>query len=490
MFPVGHNGTAAWGNTAGLLDNTDLFIEEIGSDGKSVRVGDAFVPCECRKEVILVKGGDPVEEDVLITPRGPIIGPALDGEVGAISLRATWLDIRPLRGLSEVHRARSYDEFRRGFEQWPALSLNMVYADTSGTVGWQLVGEVPRRKKGWGTIPLSGSDPEVGWRDDPIPFDEMPHVKNPENGFVATANNRPTVGERGPFLGEDWVDGYRVARIVEELGARSNWDLSSTQALQMDQKSLPWRELRGIILDIPAQTDDARRALDLMRNWDGVVAAESPASAMFEVFLVEMTKRMVQARAPRAAPWALGKGFTPLVPHSLLSVRRVNQLVRLTREQPMGWFERTWPEEMADALSTAARSLRERYGNEPSRWAWGRIRPLTLRHPMGGRKPLGRVFNLGPFAWGGDANTVAQASVDPITATGNPLFIASLRMVVDVGNWNEAKFAMPGGQSGNPLSPHYRDLLPLWQRGEGAPIAWSPANVDKATQSTLRLVPI
>ena len=488
-FFVGHNDIAAWGITAGFVDNTDLFIEEIGPDGRGVREGDQFVPCKVRLEVIPVKGGTTVEAEVLVTPRGPIIGPALEGEVEAISLRATWLSPKPVKGLLRIHRARTFKEFRRAFEQWPFLSLNMVYADTSGAIGWQLVGETPRRRKGWGTIPLPGWNSEVGWEDDPVPFDEMPHLSDPETGFVATANNQPTPEGAGPFLGVDWIDGYRQARIVEALDARHDWDLSSVQALQMDQQSIPWRELRDIVLVIPAETDEARQALALLEAWDGMVAADSSAAAVFEFFAAEMTRRVVAAKAPRAAQWALGEGFTPTVPYSIFAVRRIGHLVRLLREQPEGWFERPWPQEMADALKTVVRSLRKHYGDEPDGWAWGHIRPLTLRHPVGEGAPLDRVFNLGPFPWGGDPNTVGPASFPPSNPTTNPLAIASLRMVVDVGNWEENRFALPGGQSGNPLSLHYDDLLPLWQRGEGVPIAWSPEEVARVARSTLRLVP-
>ena len=102
---------------------------------------------------------------------------------------------------------------------------------------------------------------------------------------------------------------------------------------------------------------------------------------------------------------------------------------------------------------------------------------------------LDGIFNRGPFPWGGDTNTVSQAASNPIEPTAEPLFTASLRMVLDVGNWDDSRFALPGGQSGNPLSPHYDDLLPLRRRGRGVPIAWSPAAVRHATTGTLRLVP-
>jgi penicillin amidase len=488
-FPAGHNGTAAWGNTAGLFDDTDLFIEEIGSDGRSVRQGDEFIPCEVRQEVIQIKGEDPFEEEVLITPRGPIIGPALEGEARTVSLRAVWLDPRPARGLFQIHRARTFEEFRRAFEEWPGLPLNMVYADTSGTIGWQLVGEAPQRRKGWGTIPLPGWDPEVGWEEEPIPFEDMPHLDDPEAGFVATANNQPAAEGECPFLGVDWVDGYRLCRIVETLEARHDWDLKRAQALQMDEMSLAWRELRYAVLALPGENAEVRQAQALLQAWDGVLSVSSAAATVFEFFVAEMTQRIVQAKAPRAGQWALGQGFAFLAPQSMFYGRRVSHLVRMARDQPEGWFERPWPEEMADALRIVVRALRERYGQSPEQWSWGHIRPLTLRHTVGERPPLAQVFNLGPFAWGGDVNTVGQASGVPGDPVANPSMIASLRMVVDVGEWDASRFVLPGGQSGNPLSPHYDDLLPYWRRGEGVPIAWSDQEVERAARSVLRLVP-
>ena len=489
-FAAGHNDVAAWGVTAGMLDNTDLFLEEIGPDGRSVRQGDRFVPCETRTELIQVKGGPAVEEEVLVTPRGPVIGPALEGDLGAVSVRATWLDARPVRGFLRAHRAVSFEEFRRAFEEWPLAPLNMLYADTSGTVGWQLVGDAPRRRKGWGTVPLPGWDPEVGWEDGPVPFDEMPHLSDPEAGFVATANNQPTRAGEGPFLGMDWIEGYRVTRIVEALKPRHDWDVDSVQALQMDQTSLPWRDLRDSVLSTPTETGETRQALALLEAWDGVVRADSPAATVFELFVSEMVRRVVQAKAPRADRWALGTGFTPLVPRSAFGFRRVGQLARLLKEQPEGWFQRPWRQEVEEALATVIRNLTSDHGGDHRRWDWGRIRPLTLRHPVGERKPLDKVFNRGPFPWGGDANTVGQGASDPLDPTASPIWIASLRMVIDLGNWEECRFVLPGGQSGNPLSPHYDDLIPLWRRGEGVRIAWSPAEVARVARSTLRLAPV
>lgn len=331
-FAAGHNGAIAWGLTNGCFDNTDLFLEEIGPDGRSVREGGAFIPCTVVHETIRVKGGATVEEQVLLTPRGPVISPALEGNFGAISMSATWLAPRPLRGLLAVHRALSGAEFRACFEQWSALSQNMVFADAAGAIGWQLTGAVPQRRKGWGTLPLPGWDPEVGWQEDPLPFAQMPILISPDTGFVVTANAQPVPAGEGPFLGVDWIDGYRHARIAELLALRKDWDIAGVQAMQMDQTTLLWREVREAILQAPAPTEATYQGLALLRDWNGEVHADSPAATVFEILLAEMLRRIVAARAPHAAEWALGRSSTPLIARSTLSLRLGGFISRLIRE--------------------------------------------------------------------------------------------------------------------------------------------------------------
>jgi penicillin amidase len=257
----------------------------------------------------------------------------------------------------------------------------------------------------------------------------------------------------------------------------------------MDTLSIPWREVRDMVLAVPPMDADSERGLALLRSWDGVVAGESPAAAVFVRFMAEMSRRTVAVKAPNSAAWALGKSDTPIVEYTVFVLRRSGHLSRLLREQPEGWFPGGWQAEMAEALAATVRNLQTRHGNDMRSWAWGKVRPLVLKHRVGQRKPLDKVFNRGPFPVGGDADTVAQASYDPLDPYGNPLFLASLRMVINVGNWEGSRFSLPGGQSGNPLSRHYDDLLYHWLRGNGVPIAWSSEDVARAARQTLRLTP-
>jgi penicillin amidase len=488
-FSFGHNGHAAWGPTASHHDNTDLFVEEMGADGRSVREGDRFVPCEARREVIKVRGAADFVEEVLVTRRGPIVGPAFGEEVGAVSMSATWLAPKGYEAAYQLHRVRSFDDVRRIHDPYPGISLSYVYADVTGKIGWTLVGDIPVRKKGSGTVPLHGSDPEVGWEDACVPAADVPHAEDPACGFLASANNQPTPSGSTPFLGVDWLDGYRVSRIVERLSERRDWDLASTLEKQQDPKSKLWDELQGVVLALPKSSPGAAQAIEMLRHWSGSCAATSSCASVFELFVAEMVRRIVERKAPKSAEIALGLGPNAMLSHTTMGARRVSHFVSLMKAEAPGVFSRAWPDEMSDALATVVADLTRDHGEDPNAWAWGRVRTLTLPHFAGQIPGLGRVFNVGPVPIGGDVATIPQASVDFLEPTGNPLGIVAMRLVFDVGDWDETRVVLAGGESGNPMSPHYADLFELWQKGEYAKLAWSPEAVAKQAVETLKLEP-
>ncbi len=489
LFVAAHNGSIAWGVTAGLVDNTDLFLERVGPDGRSVQEGDEFVECDVIREVIGVKGHAPLVDEVLVTKRGPIISPALSEDAPAVSLSATWLGDAPLNTLDELHKARSFDQFRRAWSTWNLASFGLVYADENGSVGGLMAGQVPSRRKGCGTLPTAGWDVDAGWEDLPVPFDEMPAILDPEEGFVATANDGVGPDSDGLFLGGDWLPPYRRRRIAEMLTSRNDWDIDSTLSLQMDLLSLPWLDMRSGVLAASGASAESARALEMLMAWDGRVAADSTAASLYEFFIWEMTRRLAEAKAPRSSKWALGAGFTRLTVRTIIGHRLICLLARLMEERPDDWFGRPWLGEVDAALAAAYAGLRLRFGPDERLWAWGRVRPTTLRHPASVRRPLGMLLDLGPFPWGGDSDTVSQAASTMGAPSEGVSVVASLRMVIDVGNWDASRFVLPGGQSGNPLSTHYSDMLPLWRRGTGVPIAWSAEEVNRAAVKELRILP-
>ena len=483
-FPTGHNGHAAWGITAACTDSADLFWEELDRDAGTVRGPGGPEPIRRVEERIVVRGDAEVVEEVLVTPRGPLITALLDLDVG-LSLRAPWLEPVPVRGFLDVYRARDFATFRRAFEAWPGPALNVVYADAGGHIGWQLTGTLPRRRAGNGTLPLPAWDPDADWEQGHLPFDEMPWVCDPAPGLVASANNAARADQPdAPFLGTDWLDGYRAARLVEAIDERDRWDVAATMALQLDRLSIPWREMRTTVLAVPAAGNpDAGAALDLLGAWDGVVGPASAAASVYEWFVSELAAILARRRAPTGWAAALGGGVGPGVPRTALSAVTVSRVVAELRagavQQP----------DLATALAAAVRTLREQFGSDPAAWGWGRVRPLVLRHPIGVRRPLDAMLNLGPMAIGGDTNTVAQSGVHPLAPLGASGAMANHRAVIDLADPDRSRYVVAGGQSGNPLSPHYDDLLALWGRGDGVPIAWSPEAVERSVRDVLLLRP-
>ena len=203
------------------------------------------------------------------------------------------------------------------------------------------------------------------------------------------------------------------------------------------------------------------------------MASDSVGATLFHFFMAEMSRRVARARAPRSAPWLLGRSLHPASGSSFFAARQVGRVSRLLRDRPPGWFRNGWQAEIDDALGSAYSEAVRRLGEPTVRWQWGRARIATLKHPLGRLPLLGAIFNLGPFECPGDVNTVAQAGTigeDPLASPG---VVPSMRMVLDVGDWDRSLFSLPGGQSGNPLSPHYDDLLPAWLEGTGVPIPWT-----------------
>jgi penicillin amidase len=251
----------------------------------------------------------------------------------------------------------------------------------------------------------------------------------------------------------------------------------------MDVVSLPWRRVRDRLLALAPPDPDAAQAVELLRDWDGRISADSAAASVWELWLSAMAARMTQPTAPNAWQFALGAGFGDIVPLTIFHAGSAAQVVeRFLGDAP------DWDADAGLALGEAMLRLRvDLAGDDPADWAWGRLRTLTLRHPVGSQPLLAGAFNLGPVPMGGDATTPMQAATGPLHPVDNPGYLANTRVVIDLADLDRSRFVLAGGQSGNPLSPHYRDLFALWQRGEGVPIAWSEDAVAAVTVSSLTL---
>ncbi|MDF3068639.1 MAG: penicillin acylase family protein [Polyangiaceae bacterium] len=498
-FITGHNEHAAWGSTSAQVDNADLFLEELSEDGRRVREGDGFTSCHESVEEIPVKGGAPARLRVIRTPRGTIVARTGDedasiyepvptvGGSNALSFAATWLAPRPTRALLGFHKVRSFEQFREVCAQSAGCAYSLIYAD-SKTVGWVLAAEVPKRKSGFGSVPLAGWQPNVGW-EGIVPSNELPWSENPADGFVCCANNKPVADDpNGAFLGHDFLDGFRQRRIAEQLASRDDWDVERMASLQVDVQSLAFADVKSTLLALKPNTSESTRALELLSTWDGKLSGDSAGASVYELFVAALNRRICEAKAPNSYLWASGKGVMKLIPGTCLNARRASFVTRLIRDQPRGYFPE-WEPVLLASLTESVQTLTQKFGPKPSQWGWGDIRPLTLRHRFGDKKPLDQVFNVGPLRGYGDGTTVNQAGFEFWNPLRHSTVTAHLRSVMVVGDWGASRFVVLGGQSGNPLSAHYADLVPLHQAGQGVPVHWEDEEVRRSTVHQLTLVP-
>ena len=488
---IGHNDRIAWGITAAIVDADDLFVERVNPDNPSqYEHRGEWVDGELIREEIEVRGrAKPVVEEVLITRHGPVVSPAIEGETRTPALRTAALEpSHQMRAQLLLMRAGNWAEFREALRGWTVPSLNFGYADVDGNIGYQLAGLAPIRAKGHGMVPVPGWTDEYDWTGH-IPFEELPSSYNPRTHWLASANNKIADDSYPYFLGASYADSARQARIIEMLEAKGKLSMDDFRAMQADQLSLPARELVPRILALTPRDEWSRRALSFLRAWDYVVAPESVAACIFELFFSHLVRRALSEKLGSWSDYYMGKGIHPLRPDSMFFYATSSWLTKKMRERP-DWFEgKSWSEAMEDSLASATMDLRRRLGNEVSRWQWGRLHRPRFRHPLGRLPGLSRIFDRGPIPMGGDANTVFATAYPPYHGYDRISFTPYWRQIIDLADFNRSLAVLPSGQSGHPGSRHYSDMIGMWQRLEYHPMPWDRQAVERAARARLVLAP-
>jgi penicillin amidase len=359
----------------------------------------------------------------------------------------------------EAARATSFEEFRRVAQHsLTGLGMNIAYADVDGTIGSCTTGRFPVRAQGDGTAPVPGWDGEhewTGW----IPADELPWIENPERGFLVTANNRVHDDAYPHLIGLDFHPPFRARRIAELLEQRSDHDVASMGAIQTDTVSLPARAMLPALLAQVKNGDAARAgALDLLRNWDGDLRADSAAAAVFTVWSGCIARR------------ALGDVLG-------------DDLFRAYHAWREPWHHRVLPSLLetpsdvvpldgtllGDALDDALSELHERLGDDPAGWRWGTLHRARFAHPLAGIPGLESLFVAADVELGGDEQTVLQGGMDTQHGYGAAV-VPSWRVVWDLSDPDRSAEVLATGNSGNPASPHWADQSPAWSEGRLLPV--------------------
>ena len=477
---AGRNGHIAWGATLSFVDCEDMFLEQLhpAGDGR-YRFRDGWRQGEVLEEEIVIRGRPSHTERVVVTHHGPLIHHLLRS---AQPVALNSVALRPdaaMDGFRLLNTAGNWNEFVTAVAHIQAPSLNLIYADADGNIGYYVSGRVPLRQQGDGALPVPGWTGEYEWTGE-IPFAEMPHALNPAQGYIVTANHR-IVGDDYPYeLGKMWCNGYRARRIEQLIAAQPRIAPADCRCWQMDVFSLPGTALVEALADVKPVGADGRLALNLLRQWDGYLTPNSIGGTIYAVFSYEITRLLL---APHFdAPFLeelLGKGINPFLhPTNEFSGNWTAVLRQvLADESHWLWEKQGRTAVIEEALTRAAAFCRQKLGRNPAKWQWGRLHRVTFAHAFGLVPGLRRLFSLGPYPVGGDENTVAQSGFLPDQPYDNNAVSVSSRFILDWGDPNNAQAILAPGQSGHPASSHYGDLIEPWLTGRYFKVVWEVEGV-------------
>jgi penicillin G amidase len=472
---VGHNQNIAWGFTIFGLDQQDLYLEQLNpADRLQYKVEHGWAGMRLLKETFGIRGGPNVQVELKFTRHGPVVW-----EDSRRALVLHWVGTEPgtagYLGSLAVDRARNWQEFESAMARWKVPSENIVYADREGNIGEHSVGLAPVRKNWTGLLPLPGNG-KYEWSGF-LPMSELPHSFNPSAGFIATANHR-MIPEGYPYkVGYQWDPGFRFRRITEVLAeARGKGRKLAVEDMEQLQNDVLSLAALAFIKLLPHTGGQPEPGLRMLLNWNGVIRSDSAAAALYEIWQKDVASEVTKRVAP--------ENLRHLVqdPSPLMVLRYLTE--------GSGNSENLAPEGaqiLMNALHSALDQLTELQGSDPATWSWGKLHGVRFRHPLNRLSGAEALLNLGPVERPGDGYTV--------NATGYPEgtyeqeWGASYREILDLSDWNHSLAINVPGQSGQPTSPHYQDLLPLWSEGKYFPLVYSRDLVEKAGADKLMLEP-
>ncbi|WP_344151738.1 penicillin acylase family protein [Nocardioides koreensis] len=498
---IGHNADIAWGFTNLGPDVTDLYLERV--QGDRWRYDGKLRPLRTRTETIKVHGGDDVELTIRSTRHGPLLSDVSDqltdvGEEARVDGRPDeetyavaleWTALHPSAtadAVLELDTATGWDSFRAAAADFAVPAQNLVYADTEGHIGYQAPGRIPIRKSGNdGLLPVAGWRPENDWTGDYVPFDGLPNVLDPEEGFIVTAN-QAVIGQDYPYrLTDDWDQGYRSQRIRDLLDKEGELSVDEMLDLQLDDRNPMGPVLTPYLLDVDLPRGYYSDGQRLLLHWDFGQPADSAAAAYFNVVWSNLLRLTFQDELPEDQWPDGGDRWFAAVSHLLA-----------TPADP--WWDdaatdrvETRDDILAEALTTARDELTRRQDVSADEWSWGRLHRLDLHQAALGESGIGPVewlVNRGTWQVGGGSAAVDATSWDAsegYAVTSAP----SMRMVVSVGDFDKSRWINLTGVSGHPFDGHYTDQTDLWADGDTLPWPFTPSAVHDAAEDTLTLTP-
>lgn len=489
---LGHNGFVAWGMTSTGADTQDLFAETVDpADATRYLTPDGPREFGIRGETIRVKGGAAVEMTVRTTRHGPVVSgfledmDAIAGLNAVLALAAASLapGDSTVDALVAMPLARDAASFEAAASNFTAPVVNIFYADTQGAIGAVTPGRIPVRRSGDGSLPANGADGRQDWIGI-IPPEELPRDRDPASGYLANANNRLVGGDYPWLIAREWEAPHRAQRIVEIIEAREQHSVEDMLALQNDILSDAARSLLPIMLEQVGRVDGiAAQAVEMLRAWDLHMARDRPEPLLYAAWLRETVRALAADELGDAFPdyWRSRPRFV----HAALTMNR-----HWCGDAPRRIMQDCGPA-LRRALDRALQGVARRLGHDIADWRWGDLHRATFPHRALTNTPVLSWLSDPSIASDGGAHTVNRgAAADGASpAPFRHVHGATYKAVYDLSNLAASRYMMPPGQSGNPFSPHYRDLLKPWRDGTYIRIAGSREDLAAAGYELLVLTP-
>jgi penicillin amidase len=489
-LPLGRNRHVAWGVTNVMVDDVDFYIERLNPQNPlQYRYEDHWEDMQSVRQTIRVKGAAPVDIDIRLTRHGPVVEHGQPGDSNQV-VSARWavndLDL-PARAAFRLLKAATVAEVVDALKDWEAPGQNFVFADTDGAIGYWCCAAIPIRPRGNGLLPVpgwTGADEWAGY----LPFTKRPHVIDPPDGYVASANNALTDITFPHVIGTYWEPIDRISRIRDWIAAKPKLSVDDMAAMQSDVVCPLAAELMPLMLRVMDQRFSATPGVpirDILAQWDYRMSEQSAAATIYETTYLNLLENIFKDELGPAL-YHRYIGLTVFAPRALRHILRTGR---------SGWLDdvgtpqtETLTDVVEKSLRQALTDLRSRFGADVKRWDWGRLHTLTFRHPLGERKPLDRLFDLGPHPTSGSHLTVDKKQYDynrPFTVREG----VSQRMIVDLANPAVAQHVLPTGESGLLGNAHNSDQIDLYLKGRYHPSWLTRPDIEHHAEATLELKP-
>jgi len=488
-FPLlGHNRKYAYGLTMFENDDVDFYFEENNPENdKEYKTLTGFEPYNIIKKEIQVKDAKSISYDIKVSQHGPVMNDIIEHINDERPMAMDWIYTKfpneMLDASYTMSHAGSLNEFRHGASMIHAPGLNVMYGDADDNIAWFASAKLYKFKNDINSkLILNGKGKDD--QKEYLEFSENPQAINPSWNYVYSANNQPDsisgILYPGYYLPED-----RAKRIVNLLEAKNDFSKEDVMQMINDVTSqitpLVVQEVLESITMIQF-SDNEKLAMYILQNWDGNYNSESIAPTIYNRFLYEFLVNTYKDEMGRAFDQFIN---TP--------VQKKNVAVQMAKTSSVWWDDVNTPnikeirqDILARSIKNAISFLETQLGNDLENWTWNKVHTVEYKHSIGEVPSLRKYFNVGPFEVMG-GNEVINNQLFKLDSTGYYKVHSgpSTRRVIDFSDVEKSVSILPTGQSGNPLSDHYKDQAEKYNKGEFVPMLLNHNEIKKSNNKVI-----